>query len=154
MVKNTSCGFWPQRHVQRSGRSRQCTKCRQHNGCYGCIRLGHSGSGFTEALRVDHELSWLLYKVWWVVRHLVGRIEDLALRPVTARLAHFLLEQVENPTLAHSCRDARAHCQPSGYYPESISRSLRVLEEAGAIRFDRHRIIIIQPDTLRHQANL
>ena len=29
-----------------------------------------------------------------------------------------------------------------------------VLEETGAIRFDRHRIIIINPDALRQQAQL
>ncbi|MCO5195631.1 MAG: Crp/Fnr family transcriptional regulator [Anaerolineae bacterium] len=110
---------------------------------------------FTEALRVDHELSLAVIQgLVGRVRHLVGRIEDLALRPVTARLAHFLLEQVENPTLAHPAVTRALIASHLATTPESISRSLRVLEEAGAIRFDRHRIIIIQPDTLRHQANL
>ena len=38
--------------------------------------------------------------------------------------------------------------------PETISRSLRALEEAGAIRFDRHRIIIVDSDLLQSIALL
>ena len=34
------------------------------------------------------------------------------------------------------------------------SRSLRVLESAGAIRFDRHRIVITHPDILREMAQV
>jgi CRP/FNR family transcriptional regulator len=88
------------------------------------------------------------------VRQLVGRVEDLALRPVTARLAHFLLQQVENPTLDHPAITRALIAQHLATTPESISRSLRVLEEAGAIRFDRHHIIITAVDSLRHQAQL
>ncbi|MCB0016155.1 MAG: Crp/Fnr family transcriptional regulator [Anaerolineales bacterium] len=110
---------------------------------------------FTEALQADHELSLAVIQgLVGRVRHLVGRMEDLALKPVIARLAHFLLEQVENPTLAHPAVTRMLIASHLATTPESVSRSLRVLEEAGAIRFDRHRIIVIRPDILRHQANL
>jgi len=112
-------------------------------------------AAFTDTLQADHELSLAVIQgLVSRVRHLIGRMEDLALRPVTARLAHFLLEQVENPTLAHPAVTRTLIASHLATTPESVSRSLRVLEEAGAIRFDRHRIIIIQPDILRHQANL
>jgi CRP-like cAMP-binding protein len=88
------------------------------------------------------------------VRHLVGQVEDLALRPVTARLAHFLLEQVDDPTLTHPAVTRALIANHLATTPESISRSLRVLEKAGTIRFDRHRIIIVNPDILRQQALL
>jgi CRP-like cAMP-binding protein len=107
-----------------------------------------------ETLQGDHALSLaVLQGLVDRVRHLVGRLEDLALRPVTARLAHFLLEQVEDSTLAHP---AVTRALIAGYLattPESISRSLRVLAEAGAIRFDRQQIIIVDPDILQQQAH-
>ena len=110
---------------------------------------------FTDGLQADHELSLAVIQgLVGRVRHLVGRIEDLALRPVTARLAHFLLEQAENPTLAHPAVTRMLIASHLATTPESISRSLRVLAEAGAIRFDRHRIIIVQPAILRQQAQL
>jgi CRP-like cAMP-binding protein len=110
---------------------------------------------FLAALQADHALTLaVLQGLVDRVRHLVARTEDLALRPVTARLARFLLEQIEDPDLAHPAVTRALIASHLATTPESISRSLRVLEEAGAIRFDRHRIIIIQPDTLRQQAQL
>jgi CRP/FNR family transcriptional regulator len=110
---------------------------------------------FTAALKKDHELSLaVLQGLVSRVRHLVGQVEDLALRPVTARLARFLLEQVEDPTLAHPAITRALIANHLATTPESISRSLRILEKAGAIRFDRHRIIISQPKTLRELTNL
>ncbi|GIK55033.1 MAG: Crp/Fnr family transcriptional regulator [Chloroflexi bacterium] len=112
-------------------------------------------SVLTAALQADHQLALaVLQGVVGRVRDLIGRVEDLALRPVTARLARFLLEQVENPALAHPAITRALIANHLATTPESISRSLRVLEKAGAIRFDRHRIIITQPDILRQQAQL
>lgn len=110
---------------------------------------------FTAALQADHQLALaVLQGLVGRVRDLVGRVEDLALRPVTARLARFLLEQVEDPVLAHPAVTRALIANHLATTPESISRSLRVLEKAGAIRFDRHRIIITQPDILSQQAQL
>lgn len=110
---------------------------------------------FTAALINDHALTLnVLHGMAGRVRDLVGRIEDLALRPVTARLARFLLEQIENPSLAHPAVTRALIANHLATTPESISRSLRLLEDAGAIRFDRHRIIIENLDILRQQAQL
>lgn len=110
---------------------------------------------FAAALAGDHTLALA------VIRGLVGRqrrlidqVEDLALRPVTARLARFLLTQVSDPALAHPAVTRALIATHLATTSESISRSLRVLESAGAIRFDRHRIVIIQPDVLREIAQL
>lgn len=110
---------------------------------------------FVEALQTDHDMCRaVLQGLVGRVRHLVGRVEDLALRPVTARLARFLLQQVENPTLADPAITRALIAQHLATTPESISRSLRVLEEAGAIRFDRHRIMVVDTNVLQQQAML
>jgi CRP-like cAMP-binding protein len=110
---------------------------------------------FRDLLTADHQLCLAVIQgLAGRVRQLVGRVEDLALRPVTARLARFLLEQVEDPTLTHPAVTRTLIAGHLATTPESISRSLRVLEEKGAIRFDRHRIIITQSDILRKLAQL
>ena len=108
---------------------------------------------FKTMLQTDHELALaVLQGLVSRVRHLVGQVEDLALHSVTARLAHFLLDQGEDPTLAHPAVTRALIANHLATTPESISRSLRALEKAGAIRFNRHQIIITQPDILRQQA--
>lgn len=114
-----------------------------------------SSAVFVDALQADPEMCRaVLQGLVGRVRHLVGRVEDLALRPVTARLARFLLQQVADPTLSHPAITRSLIAQHLATTPESISRSLRLLEEVGAIRFDRHHIIIAQSDILRQQAQL
>ena len=106
-----------------------------------------------QVIREDSELCFaLLQGLTGRVRHLVSKVEDLALRPVTARLARFLLEQVDDPTLAHPAITRALIANHLATTPESISRSFRVLEEQGAIQFDRHNIIISDPDQLRELA--
>lgn len=108
---------------------------------------------FNQVLQTDNELALVILQgLVERVRHLVAQVEDLALRPVTARLARFLLAQVEDPALAHPAVTRVLIANYLATTPESISRSLRVLEKTGAIRFDRHRIIIVQPEILRRQA--
>jgi CRP/FNR family transcriptional regulator len=88
------------------------------------------------------------------VRTLVGQIEDLALYSVTTRLARFLVTQSETPTTDGPGVTRAAIAAHLATTPETISRALRALEEAGAIRFDRHQIIIVKPDLLRTMALL
>ncbi|MCB0046204.1 MAG: Crp/Fnr family transcriptional regulator [Caldilineaceae bacterium] len=114
-----------------------------------------SCQAFSAALEIDHALALAVLRgLTGRVRHLVGQMEDLALRPVTARLARFLLEQANDPTLAHPAVTRALIANHLATTPESVSRSLRVLEDAGAIRFDRHLIVITRPDILRRQAQL
>jgi CRP-like cAMP-binding protein len=82
------------------------------------------------------------------VRMLVGQIEGLALRSVTARLARFLLDRVEQPAFGGPEVTRAMIAAHLATTPETVSRALRTLEEAGAIRFDRHRIIIVNSGIL------
>jgi CRP/FNR family transcriptional regulator len=83
------------------------------------------------------------------VRALVGQVEDLALYSVTIRLARFLLKQLDDPALSGpgiTRANIAAHLATQ---PETISRALRSLEQAQAIRFDRHRIVVVDEKLLR-----
>ncbi|HEX3053907.1 MAG TPA: Crp/Fnr family transcriptional regulator [Aggregatilineaceae bacterium] len=83
-------------------------------------------------------------------RQLNQQIENLTLYPVTARLARFLL--AEAPSVAGVTRVAIAgHLATT---PETISRVLAKLQHMGAIRFDRHRILITNVEMLRTIASL
>ncbi len=112
-------------------------------------------SVFLAALEEDRELALAVIRgLVGRVRALVGRVEDLALRPVTGRLARYLLEQVENEGAAEGQVTRALIASTLATTPESVSRSLRALEEAGGIRFDRHRIVIVRPEVLREAAAL
>ncbi len=88
------------------------------------------------------------------VRSLVDQIEALALHSVLVRLARFLLKQAEDPSLSGPGITRAAIAAHIGTTPQTISTSLRTLEEAGAIQFDRHRIVIVDEDALRSIAVL
>ena len=88
------------------------------------------------------------------VRGLVHRMEDLTLYGVVVRLARFLLQQAEDPALSAPGVTRAAIAAYLATTPETISRALRTLEESGAIKFDRHRIIIVREDLLRELAAL
>jgi len=110
---------------------------------------------FGAALQADPDLARAVLRgLAGRVRHLVGQVEDLALRPATARLARFLLEQAGDPTLAHPAVTRALIANHLATTAETVSRSLRVLEAEGAIRFDRHRILIIDPEKLGELALL
>lgn len=88
------------------------------------------------------------------VRGLVRQIEDLALYGVIVRLARFLLKQSEDPALSAPGVTRAIIASHLATTPETISRALRTLEDNGAIRFDRHRIVIVREDLLRTLAAL
>ena len=83
------------------------------------------------------------------VRSLIQQIEDLALHSVMTRLARFLLEQAESPALGGEGVTRAAIASYLATTPETVSRGLRALEQAGAIQFDRHRILITNESLLR-----
>ncbi len=86
------------------------------------------------------------------VRVLVQQVEDLALCSVTARLARFLLERMDTDSLNHPAITRATIAAFLATTPETVSRGLRTLEKIGAIRFDRHEIIIERDDLLRSVA--
>jgi CRP-like cAMP-binding protein len=83
------------------------------------------------------------------VRTLVGQIEDLALYGVIVRLARFLLKQAEDPSLTGPGVTRQAIAAHISTTPQTLSTILRSLEDAGAIRFDRQRIVILDERILR-----
>mgnify|MGYP001161815420 FL=1 len=88
------------------------------------------------------------------VRALNRQLEDLTLYPVLVRLARFLLAQAEDPSLSGPGITRAAIAGHLNTTPETISRVLAKLQETGAIRFDRHRILITDAALLRSIAVL
>jgi len=83
------------------------------------------------------------------VRDLVSLVEDLSFRHVTGRVAKILLEHAGDgkgprPRLTQQDMAAMA-----GTVREVVGRSLKALEEEGAIRLDRHRIVITDKKALK-----
>ena len=83
------------------------------------------------------------------VRHLVSLVEDLSFKHVIGRVAKILLEHVGGemgrvPRLTQQEMAAMA-----GTAREVVGRSLKALEEEGAIKLDRHRIIIRDKEALQ-----
>lgn len=82
------------------------------------------------------------------VRSLVGQIENLALYSVIVRLARFLLEQSEDPSLSGPGVTRTAIAAHISTTPQTISNVLRTLADTGAIEFDRQRIRILNKKIL------
>lgn len=91
------------------------------------------------------------------LRHLSGLVEDLSFRHVTSRLAKVLLEHaseggsVSAGGEAHLKRRLTQQEMASliGTAREMVGRSLKSLEAQGAVRIDRHRIVITNAEKLR-----
>jgi CRP/FNR family transcriptional regulator len=83
------------------------------------------------------------------VRHLVSLVEDLSFKRVIGRVAKILFEHIggemgRGPRLTQQEMAAMA-----GTAREVVGRSLKTLEEEGAIKLDRHRIIITDKEALQ-----
>jgi CRP/FNR family transcriptional regulator len=84
------------------------------------------------------------------VRHFASLVEDLSFRNVLSRVAKLLLEYAENGTGAERPRLTQQEMAAMvGTAREIVGRSLRALEEKGAIRIDHHRIVLIDREALR-----
>jgi CRP/FNR family transcriptional regulator len=88
------------------------------------------------------------------VRGLIRQIEDLALYSVVVRLARFLIQQTEDRALSGPGVTRAAIAAHLATTPQTISTVLRELEVAGAIRFNRHEIAIVDVTLLRSIAML
>lgn len=85
------------------------------------------------------------------LRHLTTLVEDLSLRRVVSRLARVLLDLavVEGgPSPAVSLTQTEMAAM-AGTVRDVLGRALREMEEAGAIRMERHRILLVDPQALR-----
>jgi CRP-like cAMP-binding protein len=83
------------------------------------------------------------------VRHLVSLVEDLSFRHVIARVAKILLEYASDGTGPNPRLTQQEMAAMAGTAREVVGRSLRSLEDEGAIRMERHRIVIADKEALR-----
>lgn len=88
------------------------------------------------------------------VRHLVSLVEDLSFRNVTSRVARILLDHAGDGAGSRPHLTQQEMASLAGTAREMIGRSLKTLEEEGMIRFDRHRIVIINKKALQEIAGL
>lgn len=88
------------------------------------------------------------------VRGLIRTVEDLSMYSVTVRLARFLLQQAEDPSLSGPGVTRTTIAAHLATTPPTISVALRDLEATGAIEFDRHRIVIVDEPLLQSIAQL
>jgi CRP-like cAMP-binding protein len=83
------------------------------------------------------------------VRHLVSLVEDLSFKHVIGRVAKILFENVGGET-GHGPRLTQQEMAAmAGTAREVVGRSLKALEEEGAIKVDHHRIIITDKKALQ-----
>lgn len=83
------------------------------------------------------------------VRDLVALVEDLSFRRVTGRVAKILLEHASNGTGPKHRLTQQDIAGMAGSVREVVGRSLKALEEEGAIRLERHRVVINDREALR-----
>lgn len=82
------------------------------------------------------------------LRELTGLVSDLSFRHVTSRLAKLLLTYGEGVGGRPTYLTQQEMAAMVGTVREVVSRSLRALEEEGAIRVDRNRVVILNREAL------
>lgn len=89
-------------------------------------------------------------------RLLIEQIKDLKLRDAPQRLAQWLLRELEQQGsgLIQVSEPKRVVARRLGMSPESFSRGIAALEEAGAIRADRRSIAVLERSALERAAGL
>jgi CRP-like cAMP-binding protein len=92
------------------------------------------------------------------VEQMIALVEDLSFRHVTGRVARILLEYAGDRTGDRTGDRPRLTQQEMaamiGTAREMVGRSLKNMEEAGAIRLERHRVIITDEKALRNMAGV
>jgi len=83
------------------------------------------------------------------VRYLVSLVEDLSFKHVMGRIAKLLLEYGGSETGAGQRLTQQDMAAMAGTVREVVGRSLKVLEEEGIIKLDRHRIVITDREALK-----
>jgi CRP/FNR family transcriptional regulator len=83
--------------------------------------------------------------------HLTDLVEDLSLRTVRGRLARFLLERADagQVTRRWTQEEIAAHL---GTVRDMVGRTLRAFADAGLVRMDRQRIVLLDREGLEAEA--
>jgi len=112
-------------------------------------------------LREHHSIAMNVTKILaGRVRHFVSLVEDLSFRHVIGRISKLLLEYAEDPASFGEGVGSRFRLTQqemaamAGTAREVVGRSLKTLEEEGAIRMDRHRIVIANKDILEEMSGV
>jgi CRP/FNR family transcriptional regulator len=124
------------------------------------VLYGMTRSDIEELLRENPRIAMNVIRVLSKkVRHFVSMVEDLSFRDVTSRVAKLLLEYATDhggpeegtprPRLTQQEMAAMV-----GTAREVVGRSLKVLEEEGAIRMDRHRIVVTNRKALQQMSGV
>lgn len=113
-----------------------------------------SRSSLQRLAEANPALAWaLIESIAHRARHLVAMVEDLSLRSVKSRVARLLLTEARRApsTAALDRREMVTQAEMAarlGTVREMIGRALRELADDGLIEFDRHRIVIVDPEGL------
>jgi len=83
------------------------------------------------------------------VRHLLSLVEDLSFKRVIGRVARILVEHIGSEKSRGPRLTQQEMAAMAGTAREVVGRSLKELEEAGAIKLDRHRIVITDKEALQ-----
>jgi CRP/FNR family transcriptional regulator, cyclic AMP receptor protein len=83
------------------------------------------------------------------VRYLVSLVEDLSFKHVIGRIAKILLRYSGSGVDSGQRLTQQDMAAMAGTVREVVGRSLKVLEEEGAIKMDHHRIIITDEEALK-----
>ncbi len=83
--------------------------------------------------------------------HLTNMVEDLSLRTVRGRLARFLLEQAEEGAVSRRWTQEEIAAQ-IGTVRDMVGRTLRAFADAGLLRMERHRIVLLDRAGLEAEA--
>lgn len=108
--------------------------------------------GFLRAIRTCHELSMAILRDFaGRLTHLTDMVEDLALHSVRGRLARFLLQQADGEYITRRWTqdDIAAHL---GTVRDMVGRSLRAMVDAGWLRMDRGRIVLLDRAALEEES--
>jgi CRP/FNR family transcriptional regulator len=107
--------------------------------------------------REHPDLAWALIEDLAArARVAVGLVHDLAMRSVRGRLAHLLLEQAAScdSDVVQRLLTQEEMAARLGTVREMVGRTLRSMANDGLIEFDRHRIVILDPQRLAEEAEI
>src|SRR5512136_252761 len=114
------------------------------------ILYGIKRNDMETILRNHPKIAWNVIKVLaGRVRQLVSLVEDLSFRHVISRVAKILFEHISGETGRGPRLTQQEMAAMAGTAREVVGRSLKALEEQGAIKLDRHRIIITDKEALQ-----
>ncbi|MFC1992925.1 Crp/Fnr family transcriptional regulator [Chloroflexota bacterium] len=112
-----------------------------------------SKSEFATILRDYQQVALNTIKVLaYRERQLVSLVEDLSFRHVIGRVARILLEHAGDGTGPRPRLTQQEMAAMAGTVREVVARSLKTLEEEGAIRLEHHRIVVTDKESLKHMA--